>query len=79
MKHLEGLEIQSLNINMKKVLITNPLQVGIFYLAFIVDEGHKGQYKFRFCCLNASKFRLNTLIHKESITEGPLVNHSWPL
>ena len=41
LKHLDGLEIQSLSINIK--MFKNPSQKGNFCLAFMADEGRKGQ------------------------------------
>ena len=38
-KNLEGLEIMSLSINIKKFLIKNPLKIGNFHFNFMADEG----------------------------------------
>lgn len=44
LKCLERLEIQSYSINIKEFITMNPLKIGNFHLAFMVDEGHKGQH-----------------------------------
>ena len=43
-KRIEGLEIQSLRINIKKFSIQNCLKIGNFHLALMADEGHRGQH-----------------------------------
>ena len=43
LKSLEGLESQSYSINIKEFVTKTPLEIGNLYLAFIADEGHKGQ------------------------------------
>ena len=43
LKHLDGLEIQSLSINIKMFITKNPSEKGNFCLAFMADEGRKGQ------------------------------------
>ena len=44
LKCLEGLEIQSWSISIKEFITMNPLKIGNFHLAFMVDEGHTGQH-----------------------------------
>ena len=44
LKRLEGLEIQSQSISMKRFLTKSHFEICKVYLAFIADEGHKQQY-----------------------------------
>ena len=37
-------EFEHKYIDMKQFLIKDPLKIGIFHLAFLADEGHKGQH-----------------------------------
>ena len=43
-EHLEGLEIQSGNINIKQFIIKSPFKKDDFHLTFLAYEGHKGQH-----------------------------------
>ena len=73
LKCLEGLEIQSQNINIKRFLIKNPLRLVIFIWPLWLMKAMKDNIQVLLNkCFEKSKFRLNTEIQKSSLQKESL-------